>query len=44
MASHAIGTLNVAGPRSSSDPDLYALARSFLQAVLRNNRLRKPRR
>jgi hypothetical protein len=33
MAEHAIRVLNVAGPRESEAPGLYALAFSFLEAV-----------
>jgi hypothetical protein len=32
---HAIRSLNVAGPRASLDPGLYPLARSVLEAVIR---------
>ncbi len=34
IALHAIATLNVAGPRASCDPEVYALAKSFLRRVL----------
>jgi hypothetical protein len=34
MAAHAIGILNVAGPRESSQPGIYAQSREFLLQVL----------
>lgn len=33
-AGHAVGTLNVAGPRESGAPGIYAEARAFMEAFL----------
>ncbi len=38
MAAHAIGTLNVAGPRESKAPGIYAAGRAFLERALRPER------
>ena len=35
IAEHGIDTLNVAGPRESTDPGVYEAARAFMDAVLR---------
>lgn len=34
LARHRIGTLNIAGPRESKRPGIYALASQFLRALL----------
>jgi len=35
LAAHRVGTLNVAGPRESEAPGVYAAARALLERVLR---------
>jgi hypothetical protein len=36
LADHRVGVLNVAGPRASKHPELYAAAKAYLLRVLRN--------
>ena len=39
---HGLATLNVAGPRASSDPDIYAEARSIVEAFIGCDRRNTP--
>lgn len=36
LAEHAVGTLNVAGPRASSDPEIQADAAALVAAIIRS--------
>lgn len=38
LRAEGVATLNVAGPRASTDPEIYAAARAFLLAALDPNR------